>query len=60
MDSAGLGVLVYPMRSTGSRGGLVRLAGAGPQVCGLLELTGLDAAVEVYPDVAAASKPAAT
>ncbi|GHD82238.1 STAS domain-containing protein [Streptomyces goshikiensis] len=58
MDSAGLGVLVYTTRSVEARQGRVRLAGAHVQVCRLLELTGLDAVVERYPDVASAAEQA--
>ncbi|MFD4024373.1 STAS domain-containing protein [Streptomyces sp. NPDC058576] len=55
MDSAGLGVLVYTMRSVEAREGSVRLAGPDQQVRRLLELTGLDAVVECHPDVASAA-----
>lgn len=54
MDSAGLGVMVYGMRRAEARGGRLRLAGPGCQVRRLLELTGLDTAIEVFPDAAAA------
>ncbi|MGW6009160.1 STAS domain-containing protein [Streptomyces sp. NPDC055210] len=59
MDSAGLGVLVAAVRSVEARQGEVRLAGASPQVCRLLELTGLDAVIGVYADVPSAAGPAA-
>ncbi|AJE83654.1 MULTISPECIES: STAS domain-containing protein [Streptomyces] len=55
MDSAGLGVLVYTMRSVEASGGSVRLAGADAQVRRMLELTGLDTVIEGYPDVASAA-----
>lgn len=54
MDSAGLGVLVYGMRRAGALEGMLRLAAPGDQVRELLELTGLDAAVEAFGDVSAA------
>ncbi|MEW2573035.1 STAS domain-containing protein [Streptomyces sp. NPDC047070] len=57
MDSAGVGVLAYTVRSVESRAGQVRLAGAGAQVCRLLELTGMDTVVAMFPDVTAASQP---
>ncbi|MFB7651465.1 MULTISPECIES: STAS domain-containing protein [unclassified Streptomyces] len=56
MDSTGLGVLVYTMRSVEAREGSVRLAGPDGQVRRLLELTGLDAVVECHPDVASATE----
>ncbi|MFI5805957.1 STAS domain-containing protein [Streptomyces sp. NPDC051561] len=59
MDSAGLGTLVYAMRSAEARQGSVRLAGAGIQVRRLLELTGLEQVFGMYPDVAAATAPTA-
>ncbi|WP_247706978.1 STAS domain-containing protein [Streptomyces liliiviolaceus] len=59
MDSAGLGVLVAAVRSAEARQGEVRLAGVGPQVSRLLELTGLDAVIGVYADVPSAAGPAA-
>ncbi|NEB81895.1 STAS domain-containing protein [Streptomyces sp. SID14478] len=55
MDSAGLGVLVHAMRAAEARHGGVRLAGAGEQVQRLLELTGLAAVVEMFPDVISAT-----
>ncbi|MFI7345958.1 STAS domain-containing protein [Streptomyces sp. NPDC049936] len=57
MDSTGLGVLVYTMRSVEAREGSVRLAGPDGQVRRLLELTGLDAVVECHPYVALARRP---
>ncbi|MFD0305274.1 STAS domain-containing protein [Streptomyces sp. NPDC127119] len=57
MDSSGLGVLVYAMRSTEAVKGCVRLAGAGQQIRQLLELTGLDTVIEQYPDVPSATGP---
>ncbi|GAA3726309.1 STAS domain-containing protein [Streptomyces tremellae] len=54
MDSAGLGCLVYAMRLAEARQGVVRLAGAVPQVLRLLDLTGLGTVVEVFPDVRSA------
>ncbi|MFF3851108.1 STAS domain-containing protein [Streptomyces sp. NPDC002328] len=54
MDSSGLSVLVYAMRQAGEIGGTLRLAAPGRQVRRLLELTGLDTAVEVFPGVPAA------
>ncbi|MFC8263304.1 STAS domain-containing protein [Streptomyces sp. NPDC057291] len=56
MDSAGLGTLVYGMRRAGAHGGGLRLAGPGEQVRGLLELTGLGGAIEVFGDVPAACR----
>ncbi|MEU7428266.1 STAS domain-containing protein [Streptomyces sp. NPDC040750] len=54
MDSTGLGVLVYAFRRTSALAGRLRLAHPGEQVCRLLELTGLDSALEVFADTAAA------
>lgn len=59
MDSAGLGILVHAVRSAEARQGCVRLAGVGVQVWRLMELTGLSAVVDIFPDVASASTPAA-
>lgn len=56
MDSAGIGTLVYGMQRTGAHGGRLRLAGPGEQVRGLLEMTGLAGAVEVFGDVPAACR----
>ena len=56
MFSAGLGTLVYGMRRTGAHGGGLRLAGPGEQVRGLLEMTGLTGAVEVFGEVPAACR----
>ncbi|MGW6735435.1 STAS domain-containing protein [Streptomyces sp. NPDC055013] len=54
MDSTGLGVVVYGLRRAEADGGRLRLAGPGDQVRRLLDLTGLDAAIEVFADAAAA------
>ncbi|MFJ1901217.1 MULTISPECIES: STAS domain-containing protein [unclassified Streptomyces] len=54
MDSAGLGVLVYGMRNSEAEQGGLRLAGAGMQVRRLLNLSGLDEVISVFPDVDAA------
>ncbi|WP_322723608.1 STAS domain-containing protein [Streptomyces spongiae] len=54
MDSSALGVLVYGLRRTGATGGTLRLAAPGEQVRRLLELTGLDTAIEIFPYATAA------
>ncbi|MEV0918060.1 STAS domain-containing protein [Streptomyces sp. NPDC049967] len=54
MDSAGLGVLVYGVRNSEVEKGGLRLAGAGTQVRRLLNLSGLDEVISVFPDVDAA------
>ncbi|MFC8230263.1 STAS domain-containing protein [Streptomyces sp. NPDC057287] len=54
MDSAGLGVLTYGMRGTEAADGGLSLAGAGIQVRRLLDMSGLDEVVSVFPDVDAA------
>lgn len=51
MDSAGLGALVYGMRSSEAEQGGLRVAGAGMQVRRLMKLSGLDEAVAMFPDV---------
>ncbi|GAA4803614.1 STAS domain-containing protein [Streptomyces ziwulingensis] len=55
MDSAGLGIMAYAMRSAEARRGELRLAQVCAQVRKLLELTGLDTVVGMYPDVASAA-----
>ncbi|MFI7285703.1 STAS domain-containing protein [Streptomyces anulatus] len=54
MDSAGLGMLVYGMRKSEAERGGLRLAGAGMQVSRLMNLSGLDEVIRVFPDVDAA------
>ncbi|EGJ73760.1 putative anti-sigma factor antagonist [Streptomyces sp. Tu6071] len=55
MDSSGVGVLVYTMRSVEEHNGSVRLAGLSGQVRRLLTLTGMDTEIDCYPDLASAS-----
>ena len=54
MDSSGLGALIAGLKTTRQAGGDLRLAGAGPQVQAVLELTNLGRVLRPRPDVASA------
>ncbi len=51
MDSSGLGALVSRIAVTRQKGGDVRLAGCGPTVLSLLEITHLDQVFQCLPDI---------
>ncbi len=50
LDSSGLGSLVRAMTMSQKEGGQTKLAGVGPQVRKLLEMTKLDSVFEIYDD----------
>jgi anti-sigma B factor antagonist len=54
MDSSGLGALIAALKTTRQAGGDLRLAGAGPQVQAVLQLTNLGRVLRPRPDVASA------
>ena len=54
IDSSGLGALIAGLKTTRQAGGDLRLAGAGPQVLAVLELTNLHRVLRPRPDVASA------
>ena len=54
VDSAGIGVILVCRGLMERAGGRLAVAGAAGQVKQLLELTGLDQVVGVYPDVSSA------
>lgn len=58
-DSAGLAELVRAWRRSRNTGTRLMLAGAGPHLTQVLELTGLQTAFEIHPEVAAALRAAA-
>lgn len=49
LDSAGLGEVVRGMKRAREAGGDLRLCGLGETVLGVLELTGLNKAIIIYP-----------
>lgn len=51
MDSSGLGALVGGLRAARAAGGDLRIAGVGPQVRTVLELTTMDRVLRPYPTV---------
>lgn len=53
-DSAGVTALAVAHKAAASRGGKLRVATATPQVLRVLELTGLDLLIGVYPTAAQA------
>ena len=54
MDSSGLGALVAGLKTARQAGGDLRIAGAGPQVQAVLDLTNLGRVLRPGPDVASA------
>ena len=54
-DSAGIGTLVACLTSIRKTGGEMRMAGASARIKRLLQITGVDSIVAVYPTVAAAT-----
>jgi anti-sigma B factor antagonist len=54
LDSSGLGALISGLKTARQAGGDLRLAGVGPQVATVLELTNLDRVLRVHDSVAAA------
>ena len=54
VDSSGLGALLYLRRFARQGKGDVRIASAGRELIGLLDLSGLRTIFEVWPDVPAA------
>ena len=54
MDSSGLGALVAGLKTARQAGGDLRIAGAGPQVQAVLDLTNLGRVLRPRPDVASA------
>lgn len=56
IDSAGLGVLAVCVGLMEKAGGTLAIAGATGQVSRLLELTHLDRAVGIYPDLQSAQR----
>jgi anti-sigma B factor antagonist len=56
-DSAGLRVLIDAELRARTEGGTLRLAAPGPALVRLLELTGVDGFVSVYPTIEAALAP---
>jgi len=54
VDSMGLGALIYLRRFARQGKGDVRIASAGRELTGLLDLSGLRTIFEVWPDVPAA------
>ncbi|AUY47798.1 hypothetical protein C2142_01075 [Streptomyces sp. CB01881] len=54
IDSTGLNVLLGAARRARDGNGALRLAGAGPRVRDLIDLTGVAALLPLYPDTAAA------
>ncbi len=58
IDSSGLGSLVASLKTARSAGGDLRIASIGPQVRMVLELTGLDAVLSLYPDADSAFRDA--
>ena len=56
MDSAGIGRLMRSTQGFRDSGGEVRLVVLGGEVLRLLEVTGLDEALRVYPDALSAAE----
>ncbi len=54
MDSSGLGALISGLKTARQAGGDLRIAGAGPQVEAVLDLTNLRRVLRPRPDVASA------
>lgn len=54
MDSSGLGALISGLKTARQAGGDLRIAGAGPQVEAVLDLTNLRRVLRPRPDVAGA------
>ncbi|MFF3072254.1 STAS domain-containing protein [Kitasatospora sp. NPDC057904] len=54
VDSTGLNALLGAARRVRERHGALRLAGAVPQVRDVVELSGVEAVLPLFPDVAAA------
>jgi anti-sigma B factor antagonist len=54
MDSSGLGALISGLKTARQAGGDLRIAGAGPQVEAVLDLTNLKRVLRPRPDVASA------
>ena len=54
MDSSGLGALISGLKTARQAGGDLRIAGAGPQVQAVLDLTNLRRVLRPRPDVASA------
>ena len=54
-DSAGIGTLVACVTSIRKAGGEMRMAGASTRIQRLLQITGVDSLVSLYPTVAAAT-----
>ncbi len=54
MDSAGIGTLMRSTQGFRDSGGEIRLVVLGGEVLRLLEVTGLDEALQVYPDALSA------
>ena len=56
MDSAGIGTLMRSTQGFRDSGGEIRLVVLGGEVLRLLEVTGLDEALRVYPDALSAAE----
>jgi anti-sigma B factor antagonist len=54
MDSSGLGALISGLKTARQAGGDLRIAGLGPQVATVLQLTNLDRVLRSYASVAEA------
>jgi anti-anti-sigma factor len=54
-DSAGLGTLVSCLTHIKKSGGDLRMAGVNPRVLRLLQMTGVDTVLTLYPSVAEAA-----
>jgi anti-sigma B factor antagonist len=54
LDSSGVGTIVGCLSNAKKAGGDLRLAGTSPRVARIFQLTGVNALVTVYPDLAAA------
>jgi anti-sigma B factor antagonist len=55
-DSAGIGTIVACITQIKKAGGDMRMAGANARVMRLLQMTGVDQLLKMFPDVAAASQ----